>query len=880
VVSKFRVWPPPRPPWHLLLGLLALASGCAAEKVVSPQASPLPLLSQDPRESGENLGRWPGFRGPQCSGIAPGGDPPVHFGPQQNLRWKTAVPGRGHSSPVVWDDYVVLTSALEQYDPPRLVVLCYDRFSGRQLWQAPAGPASGRTHTKNGYASASVATDGQRIYAFFGPTGLFCYDFYGQLQWQAELGDLDHQWGLAASPVLFEDLVIQLCDSQHESYLAAFNKTTGRQVWRTERPSSGCWSTPVLVDTRDNGAAPDKPAPGGSARVELIVNGAQTRGEEGQLLIAYDPRDGHELWRARGTTELVTPVPLFGAGMVFSLSGRNGPILAMRPGGSGDVTETHMVWKRTRGGPYIPSGLVYRNRLYVIDDAGRLTCYNAGDGQRIWSERLRGPCTASLVAAAGRIYSVSEHGMVYVVAAGDKFERLAENRLGARCLATPAVAHDDLLIRTEDTLYCFTHAPKRSVPEAGSAKGARAETSTSEAGVPETGAVEDTAPKPSAPEGHAPESITPESPGPGIASPASDEAEPEGPGATARSWPLFRGDRKATGVARSNLPARLEVLWTFATERGGYEATAAIADGTVLVGSLDGNFYALDLAGGEKRWEFPTKLGFYASAAVRKGRVYVGDADGTFYCLDAASGRKLWHFQSDAEINSSANFHGNCVLFGSQDMFLYCLDADSGRLIWKYESADQIRCFPAIAGDHTFVAGCDGRLHIIRLDDGKEVGNVDLLAPTGSAPACLGEMAFVGTEGNMFLGIDLRERRVRWSYENAERPWPFRSSAAVTERLVVVGSQDKMVHAFEPRSGHEVWSFATKGRVDSSPVVVGDRVFVGSLDGRLYALDLASGRELWHFEAGSGIMASPAVADGRLVIGTYDGELYCLGARQ
>ncbi len=870
-----------------MLGLLALAAGCGPDKVVSPQATSLPPIAQDPRETGEDLGRWPGFRGPDCSGIAPGGNPPARFGPDQHVRWKASVPGRGNSSPVVWDDYVLLTSALEQFDPPALVVLCYDRWTGRQLWQAPAGKARGRTHAKNGHASASVATDGERAYTFFGAAGLFCYDFDGQLQWRAELGDLDHQWGLAASPVLFANLVIQLCDSQHESYLAAFDKATGQQVWRTERPSSGCWSTPVLVDTGWDDRTQDNQPSGGldEARTELIVNGAQTRGKEGQLLIAYDPRDGRELWRASGPTELVTPVPLFGAGMVFSLSGRNGPILALRPGGAGDVTETHLVWKLSRGGPYIPSGLVYRNRLYVIDDAGRLTCYNAGHGELIWSERLHGPCTASLVAAAGRIYALSEHGTVDVVAAGDQFELLAQNELDARCLATPAIVQDDLLIRTEDTLYCFTDSTERSAPEAGSAQGTPAGTGAPEDRTREHSAPESSAPESSAPESSAAESgtlegSTPESASPEIAASGSSDAEPRGPEATARSWPLERGDRRATGVARSSLPPRLEVLWTFTTERGGFEATAAIVDQTVYIGSLDGNLYALDLDSGEKRWEFPAELGFTASAAARKGRVYVGDTNGTFYCLDAQSGRKLWHFQSDAEINSGANFHADRVLFGSQDMFLYCLEAETGRLVWKHESADQIRCFPAIAGDYTFVAGCDGQLHIIRLADGQEVGHVDLQAPTGSAPACSGEMVFVGTEGNMFFGIDWQKRSVRWHYENAERPWPFRSSAAVTDRLVIVGSQDKLVYAFEPRSGRKVWSFATKGRVDGSPVVVGDRVFVGSMDGRLYALDLAGGRELWQFEAGGGILASPAVADGRLVVGTFDGELYCFGARQ
>lgn len=399
-------------------------------------------MERDPLEDGASADRWPGWRGRNGSGIAPAGSPAVHFSGSEGVGWKTAVPGEGNSSPVVWDEKIFLSTALEKTDPPTLAVLCFDRRDGRLLWQVEVGEAEGRSHVKNGYASASVATDGQRLFAFFGSTGLFCFDLDGNELWRADLGNLDHIWGTAASPVLYGETVIQLCDSSEASYLAAFDKTTGEPLWRTPRPSSGCWTTPVLVEATFDG----KP------RTELVVNGGARRESDAWLVVAYDPADGRELWRVAGTTELVTPTTLVGGGLVFSMSGRNGPIMAIRPGGSGDVTGSRVEWQTRRGGPYIPSGLCYRNRLYVLGDAGRITCYNAGSGESIWSHRFRGVFTASLVAADGRIYAIDERGTVYVVAAGDSFQLLAENDLDNGCLATPAIVGGDLLIRTETDL--------------------------------------------------------------------------------------------------------------------------------------------------------------------------------------------------------------------------------------------------------------------------------------------------------------------------------------------------------------------------------------------------------------------------------------------
>lgn len=838
--------------WRLGLALFLLAcKGCGPTFESSDQAVPWPLLKRDPAETGQCSGRWPAWRGTNGSGIAPGGRPPTRFSSTEGVRWKTAVPGRGNSSPVVWDDVVLLTTELEISDPPTLAVLCFDRSDGSPLWQAVAGKARGRTHVKNGYASASVTTDGQRIFAFFGATGLFCYDLSGDCLWRAELGDLDHQYGTASSPVLYDEMVIQLCDSAEDSYLAAFDKASGHRIWETPRPSRGGWSTPVLVEVEAEG----------NTHPELVVNGTQGETAAKRLVIAYDPQDGRELWRVRGTSRLVSPTPLVGGGLVYCISGRNGPIMAIRPGGQGDVTQTHVVWKATRGGPYIPSGVVYRNRLFVLTDAGKVTCYNAGDGATIWSTKLRGPCTASLVAADGRIYAVNEHGIVYVFAAADSFQLLAENDMQARCLATPAVANGDLLIRTEGMLYCLAGEPTSS--DSADAPAEPAESPPGRAAA--ASSASPVQPK-SAPTGPA---TTPEA--------AGDGGPSEHWPGRSDAWPFFRGDPQATGVARSRLPDKLEPLWTFSVEKGGFQSTAAIAEGTVYVGCLDGKLYAVDLASGRQRWEFPTELGFTASAAVRAEGVFIGDSDGRFYCIHAKTGKPKWDFPTEAEINSSANFYRDRVLFGSQDGMLYCLKADSGEPAWAYESQDMIQCSPAVADGRVFVAGCDARLHVVDAEKGTRVAHVDIEAPTLCTPAVRGRMALMGTTGNAFFGVDWQAANVVW---RCPIPGELRSSAAVTAEAAIVGSRDKRVYAIDIRRGEQRWTFTTKGRVDSSPVVVGSRVFVGSADGRLYALDVSSGRELWHFETGGSILASPAVADGRLVIGTDDGDLYCFGTKR
>ncbi|MFP6649236.1 MAG: PQQ-binding-like beta-propeller repeat protein, partial [Pirellulaceae bacterium] len=232
------------------------------------------------------------------------------------------------------------------------------------------------------------------------------------------------------------------------------------------------------------------------------------------------------------------------------------------------------------------------------------------------------------------------------------------------------------------------------------------------------------------------------------------------------------------------------------------------------------------------------------------------------------------------EIDSSANFYKDKVLIGSQDATLYCLNAADGELAWKYEIADQIRCSPTIVGNRCFLAGCDGRLHIIDIDEGKPVADVLLDGPTGVTPAVLGDRVFFGTEGGVFFAIDWRKAEVVWKYADPESALPFRSSAAVTKGFVLVGGRNKQIQALNPDNGKQLWQFTTRGRVDSSPVIIGNRMYVGGSDGRIYGLDLKTGKPTWEYETGDGFVGSAAIASGRLVIASDEGTVYCFGEKK
>jgi outer membrane protein assembly factor BamB len=380
-------------------------------------------------------GHWPRYRGPGGQGETGLSSLPVTWDKSgTNLAWRVKVPGEGNSSPVVWGDRIFLTSAKDK--GKERLLHCLDRRDGRLLWSrtAPARPPEPGVRPKNGFASATPATDGERVVVFLGSCGLLCYDFDGKLLWSYDEFKLRTTHGTGSSPLLYKDLAIFIHDqNQSESVCLALDKRTGKVVWRQKRPRAMTWSTPTVVRVGD--------------RDELLFAGAET-------VKGYDPATGQELWTLKGPTHEVVPALVVGPDLVYSASGRNGPVIAFRPGGSGDVTETHLVWRAVRGGPHVPSPILVGGRLFTVNDTGIAQCLDAATGKLLWHRRLNDQFSASPVEAGGLLYFPAESGVTYVLRAADAFELVAKNDLGAGILASPAIADGRLILRTQDELVC------------------------------------------------------------------------------------------------------------------------------------------------------------------------------------------------------------------------------------------------------------------------------------------------------------------------------------------------------------------------------------------------------------------------------------------
>ncbi len=349
--------------------------------------------------------------------------------------------------------------------------------------------------------------------------------------------------------------------------------------------------------------------------------------------------------------------------------------------------------------------------------------------------------------------------------------------------------------------------------------------------------------------------------------------------ASSDDWLSFRGNPQLTGVATAELPENLELLWIFEAEDG-IESTAAIAAGTVYVGTLDGYLYAINLENGELKWKYQASGEIKSSPTVFSNVVYFGDGMGVFHAVDAETGESRWTFETEAEIISSANVAQNRLLFGSYDQFLYCLSAEDGALVWKFETEGYVHGTPAIVNNAVVISGCDSYLRLINIADGVEQQKIALGDYVAASPAILNNRAYAGTFGNQVLCAGLEGSEILWRYEHPERHFPFYASAAVTPDIVVIGGRDKMVHALKSETGELLWTYPAKSRVDSSPVIVGERVFFGTVGGELVALNLNSGEKVWEFVVGAAIIASPSVVDGKLVIGADDGRIYCFGERE
>jgi outer membrane protein assembly factor BamB len=423
---------------------------------------------------------WPAFRGRGGRGVAEGfslrtewnADPQAKS--QHGVKWQTPIPGLGHSSPVIFGNQLFLLTAVAKAGPAELkvgaggeptaakddgeqswLVLCYDKNTGRQLWQQEVhqGRPRATRHAKATHANTSVSVDGKNVVAFLGSEGLYCFDMTGELRWKRDLGVINISkygigWGFSSSPAIHQDRIALVCDDPQNPYVVMVRLDNGQDVWRASRKEicERSWGTPYIhSDTHGT---------------QVVVNGWP-------WIVAYDFETGNEVWRIRGGGDNPIPTPFEALGNIFitNAHGPESPIFVVRPDARGNLTDEHsksggIVWSVQRGGSYMSTPVVYGDYLYLGNSNGAVRCFNAQSGEKMFEQRLGSDASiiASLVAGDGKLFCASENGMVYVLAAGQDFQILASNPMGEPCFATPAISEGVLFIRTTNRLVAIQSA--------------------------------------------------------------------------------------------------------------------------------------------------------------------------------------------------------------------------------------------------------------------------------------------------------------------------------------------------------------------------------------------------------------------------------------
>ncbi len=350
------------------------------------------------------------------------------------------------------------------------------------------------------------------------------------------------------------------------------------------------------------------------------------------------------------------------------------------------------------------------------------------------------------------------------------------------------------------------------------------------------------------------------------------------------SWPMFRGQPSLTGIAYGKLSAKLKLKWTYKTGDE-VKSSPAVADGRVFVGSFDEHLHAIDFKTGKGLWKFKTDGTIESSPLVLNGLVYTGSEDGKVYALDAKSGKKEWDYQTEDKVIGAPNWVKNpkggdpWILVGSHDFLLYSFESKTGKTNWTYETGNYINGSPAVDPKMAVTAfgGCDAILHVINVETGEKVKEIEAGAYVAGSAALTGGQAFFGHYENEYLRIDLEKGTNVWNYR--DRNFAYFSSPAVSPDKVIFGGRDKRLHCVSRDLGKKIWTFSTRGRIDSSPVICDGKVVFASEDGRVYLVSLDKGEELWNFEIGESITSSPAVVDGHVIIGADDGNVYCFGPK-
>ncbi len=395
-------------------------------------------------------GNWPAWRGPGGNGISDETGVPLHWSQDENIKWKIPLPGPGNSTPIVWENRVFVTGAREKGTVRAL--MCFDRGDGSLLWQREVTYEKPEaTHDSNPYCSSSPVTDGQRVIMWHGSAGVFAYDLQGELLWSKPLGEFQHIWGNASSPVIYHDLVILSCGPGLTAYVVALDKRTGEQVWRYDPPTAvsekvdeyrGSWSTPVLHRSGDHD--------------ELLLSLPLK-------LVAIDPTSGKELWWCEGPTKLVYTSPLAEGDTVVTMCGYGGTALAVKSGGSGDVTETRRLWLHDQKNPQrVGSGVIVDGYIYILNEPGIAWCIELASGEKKWEKRLdnedgtSAQSWSSMTHVDGRLYICDMAGTTFVLEPSPEECRvLATNSLGELTRASLAFSDGQIFQRTYEHLYCI-----------------------------------------------------------------------------------------------------------------------------------------------------------------------------------------------------------------------------------------------------------------------------------------------------------------------------------------------------------------------------------------------------------------------------------------
>ena len=405
---------------------------------------------------------WPQFRGSDSRNVSTSTTLPTVWGPEKNLAWKVRIPGDGRSSPIVWGEKIFVTTAVEDQAPVvqgdrlrgglyRWEVHCLNLTDGSTVWRSVATQGEPRiaTHMQNGYASETPVTDGERVYAYFGMTGLFAYDFHGNVVWKKDFGAyaMQRNWGTSSSPLYYDHRLYLQIDSEETSFLVALDPKTGNEIWRVERSEKSNWSTPVIWNN--------------SKRTELVTNGKTAR--------SYDPKTGRILWELDIGGGRCSASPTADGDLLYlgseTRSSGGGFLFAVKAGAMGDITpqkkettSNGVLWSKAKAGPPMASPLAYRGLVYIVKrNTGILVTYDAKTGNEMYKTRLSGAQSfwATPWAHSGKVYCLDDTGTVHVLMPGPAFERVAQNSLEGEFWSSPAMAHGVILLRSVDRLYCI-----------------------------------------------------------------------------------------------------------------------------------------------------------------------------------------------------------------------------------------------------------------------------------------------------------------------------------------------------------------------------------------------------------------------------------------